>query len=471
MEATMLGDAKQDQAMMHFAAAKLGDKRRTDRLVRSVRHILEHPQGSLPQKMNTHSELIGLYRLLDCDRVTHQAVQQPHRDLLRQRLAQQSGVVLLVHDTTELDFSSIAALEDQLGQIGNGSGHGLLCHNTLVITPDRNVLGLAAQVLHRRRKVPRNETPKAKRQHPQRESRLWIKGCELAGAAPDGVGFVDVADRGADSFEFIEHEHLQHRSYVIRACKDRNLEGLDHLGSDRIHHKLYAYARDLPQLGQRTLELPATPKREARTARLSVSAGPLQLRASRFARGDCLGIELKLWVIRVAEIDAPAGQEPLEWVLLTDMAVLTLQQANQKIDYYCCRWTIEDFHKSIKTGLKIQAMQLKDAARLEPMIGILSVVGAVLLELRDAAREPDAESVPATSRVPLLYVQILSHHWYKKLDEQMNIKQFVRDVARLGGFLGRKSDGSPGWQTLWRGWHELHRMVQGALAFQQMRCV
>jgi hypothetical protein len=463
--------ADKDLAQMHFGSAQLNDRRLTARLQHAAQCILEHPEGTLPQKMGSHTELIGTYRLLDRQSVTHQAVQQPHRDLVQQRMRQHDGVVLLIHDTTELDYTNIAALQDQLGQIGNGSRHGLLCHNTLAVTPDKRVLGLPAQLLHRRRKVPRHETPAQKRDHPDRESLLWLKGCELVGPAPAGCSFIDIADRGADAIEFIEHAHTHGRKYVIRSCRDRRLDGLDHVGSDRIHQTLHQYARDLPSLGEQTLEVRGSVNRAPRTARLSLCAGPLQLRAGRFARGHCVGVELHLWVIRVMEIDPPPGVKPLEWILLSNLPASSFEQAQEKVAFYSCRPMVEDYHKGLKTGLSIESLQLEDRSRLEPMIGILSVVGAVLLELRDLSRQKDADQIPATSIVPKIYVQVLSGHWYMKADDQMSIRQFVRDVARLGGFLARKGDGEPGWQTLWLGWSDLHRMVQGALALKAVRCV
>ena len=275
----------------HFGSADLGDARRARRLVKTARLILARPGGTLPSKLPDWSDLMGLYRLAGSEAVTHEAVTEPHRRRTLERMRRCEGVVLLVHDSTELDYTHVAALRERLGQIGNGGGWGYVCHNSLAVTPDARVLGLASQVLHRRRVVPPAETPSAKRDHPGRESRLWLRGCEAVGPAPTGPGtdaplWVDVCDRGADTVEFIEYEVSRGRHFVIRAAKDRNLDGrdFDHFGrhGDRIHRKLLAYARDLPALGTRALEVPAEAgKSKARAATLAVSSGPLRLRASR----------------------------------------------------------------------------------------------------------------------------------------------------------------------------------------------
>jgi len=122
----------------------------------------------------------------------------------------------------------------------------------------------------------------------------------------------------------------------------------------------------------------------------------------------------------------------------------------------------------------IELPQLEQTRRLEPVIGLLSVVAAVLLELRHTARRPDADDTPATTLVPRLHVRVLSGHLrklYGQPREDLTIRQFLYGVARLGGYLARKNDGPPGWLTLWRGWSELHRMVQGAKAMRRTKSV
>lgn len=208
-------------AEFHFRGAKLFDTRRTDRLVHTAGLIMSHPDGTLPDKLPARADLVGLYRLAACPDVTHERVLAPHRARTRAAMAAHDGVVLIVHDTTELDFSGITSLREQVGQIGKGRGHGYLCHNSLAVglLPDgggRRVLGLASQVLHKRRHVPRGETPAQKRRHPDRESRLWLAGCRAVGATPAGRLWVDVSDRGSDTFEYLRYAVDNARHFVMR---------------------------------------------------------------------------------------------------------------------------------------------------------------------------------------------------------------------------------------------------------------
>ena len=460
---------------IHFGNARLGDARRTRRLVKTADLLMEHPGGTLPQKLTQWSDLIGLYRLLSTETVTHQAVMQSHCERTLQLAGRSGEVVLFIHDSTELDYTQVPALAGQLGQIGNGGGRGYVCHNTLVVTAEREVLGLANQTLHRRRTVPRGETPTQKREHPQRESLLWPGACEaMKGSPPAGCTWIDIADRGADTFEFLQFLHEQGRRYVIRSARDRRLAGEDHVACDRIHQMLHAYTRDLPSLGEQTVAVPRQQRgkrkagRDARTARVRISAGAVSIRLPDFARGHCDAQTLDLWVVHVREIAPPAGAEPLEWVLLTNLATETLGQAIERVEWYRCRPIIEELHKGMKTGCGVESMQFEHADRLEPAIGLLSVVAAVLLQLRQVARKPEATTTPATTLVPRLFVQVLGGWRYKQARDDLSVYEFAMALANLGGHLNRKGDGFPGWLTLWRGWQDLQLMVRGAEA---IKCV
>lgn len=461
----------------HFGSCSLGDARRTRRLVKTADLIMKHPGGTLPDKLGGDwADLMGLYRLTAAEQVTHQAVIAGHCRRTLERAAARAGVVLLLHDSTELDYTQLLALDDQVGQIGNGGRRGYVCHNTLAVTPDREVIGLASQILHRRRDVPKGETAARKRDHPERESLLWPAGCAAAGPIPAGKLWVDISDRGADTFEYLDFAHRQGRRHVTRSAKDRKLAGADHLGADRVHQTLHAYTRDLPTLGERTLAVPRQQKgrrnagRASRTAQVRIAAGLASIQVPHFARGHCQSELLELWVVHVREIDPPAaaGAEPLEWILLTNVAVRSFADACERIDWYACRPVVEELHKGMKSGCGIEDLQFEHADRLEPVIALLSVIATELLRLRELARGPDADRSPATSVVDPLWVRVLSAWRYRQRPPRaatdLSVREFAMALGRLGGHLGRTGDGFPGWITMWRGWQKLRLMVEGARA-------
>jgi len=182
----------QELARQHFGAARLGDKRRTERLVKTADHILRHPAATLPTAMENWSKLNGLYRLVTASQVTHAAVLEPHRQQVLERMRSHlNGVVLLLHDTSELNYTHVRALREQLGKVGSGqgSGRGYLAHHTLAVTPQRRVLGLINQVLHRRRDVPKHENMEQTRQHPAAKAGCGSRGARRAAwPPPDAPG-------------------------------------------------------------------------------------------------------------------------------------------------------------------------------------------------------------------------------------------------------------------------------------------
>ena len=176
--------------------------------------------------------------------VTHASVLQGHLQRTRQRLQATSAVVLLLHDTTELDYSGLHSIAD-LGPIGNGCGRGYLCHNTLAVLPaQREVLGLAQQILHTRVPVPKKESLRQKRERLTRESRLWSQAVLALGRPPETAHWVDVADRGADLFEFLATEDDLNRACLVRATHNRVIV-TGHEGAGE-RTKLFDYLRKLP---------------------------------------------------------------------------------------------------------------------------------------------------------------------------------------------------------------------------------
>jgi hypothetical protein len=150
--------------------------------------------------------------------------------------------------------------------------------------------------------------------------------------------------------------------------------------------------------------------------------------------------------------------------------VTTAAHAWDVSSWYGCRYVVEDYHKGLKTGCAIEDMQFETSQPLKPMIALLSVVAVMLLNLREVARRPDADERPATEVVDETYEEVLRGWRYKDPPtERFTIKGFYMALARLGGHMNRKSDGFPGWLTLWRGWMKLHSMVEGAEAQRRIR--
>ena len=449
-----------------FAQAQLGDLRRTKRLVALTKQLCRHPGGTLPQKLHVPKDLRALYRLCNSRHVTHQAVVQTARQATLQQIQSHAGDVLILHDSTELDYTSQSALREQLGQIGKGSRKGYICHNALAVDPNtREVLGLAGQILHHRVQTPKKESQEQSRQRESRESRLWVNGVK---PLPADRRLVDVCDQGADTFEFLETECQSGRRFVIRSKYSRKIN-VGHEASGDVH-RLREYIRSLPAMGQREADLQAHATRKKRRAQLLVSAAAVLVHRPHAKAGNHGNEPLAMWAVRVWEPQPPRGETPVEWFLLTNEPVTTYEDADRVITWYQLRWIVEEYHKAMKTGCSTEQLQFRTIDRLEPMIGVLSVVATTLLNLRAAAEHPEAKTRKATRLFSKEYVEVLSAWRWGRVRVGLTIHEFFFALARLGGHQNRKSDKRPGWLVLWRGWTLLQAMVDGAEAMQSKRC-
>jgi hypothetical protein len=462
----------------HFGRARLGDQRRTRSLVDLADRCARHPGGTLPQKFKDPNALRRCYDLMNCRAVTHARVLEPHARHTLEAALRHDGVVLSIHDGSELDFSTLTSLREQLGQIGSGAGRGYQCMNSLMVLPaHKQVLGLANQILYARPEVPKDETRAQKRQREDRESLLWLRAVEQIDAAtadclrqsgqspPAGLRLVDVVDRGGDTFEFLDREAVLCRLYVVRSQHNRAIR-VGHDGNG-LEARLHDHLRTLAAQGCRDIELSDRPERPARQACLAVAWAAVQVQAPENPRGQHRNGPLDLWAVRVWEPKPPAGAEAVEWFLLTPVAVAALAAAWEVVDWYCLRWVVEEFHKAQKTGCAIETPQFTTAERLQPMIALLSAVATTLLQLRSDSRDSACQGEPATGRVAPEYVEVLSGWRYQERRE-LTVREFFQALARLGGHQNRRGDGAPGWLVLWRGWTTLQTMVAGARA---VRCL
>lgn len=452
-----------------FGQCDLKDKRRTRRLVDLAAEVLCHPSGSLPEQAMSMADLKAAYRLFACknNQVKFENIATPHWEQTRRR---PPGTYLVLNDTTELDFGIRRGIAG-MAQTGNGGGWGFLLHSALLVSTEGEVFGLAGQKIRYRKAAPKKENT-FQRLKRDRESRIWGEVIDLVGPPGEGVRWVHVMDRGADNFEVYCHCWEQHSDWVVRVTQqERKIEVFD---GNTV--PLSVYLSTLPLAGAYEMELrarPAQPKRghqparkaqPARTAKLQVHFGPLLMPVPREKSPYVKRLSppaLAMWVVHAVEVNAPKGQEPIEWILLTSLPVHNFDDAWRILSYYEKRWLVEEWHKALKTGCRVECRQLKSKEGLERLTGLLSVVAVRLLQLKSAARtEPDR---PAKELVPLRWItMLLAARKQRKLNAAISVGEFYRELAKLGGFLGRKSDGEPGWITIWRGWQKLYLLVRGS---------
>jgi hypothetical protein len=440
----------QSWAEQTFGDAMLGDKRRVPRAVQLGAAVLMNPTASLPQQLDSRADLTATYQLLHEPDVTHTALLTPQWQQTRDA-ARTHPLVLLSADTTILDYSHHRKTTG-LGRVGNGNGRGYLVHSVLALLPaPRQVLGLAHQIPFVPQPKVKGETLR-QLQARRRQTDLWAEAARAIGGPPPGVHWVHVGDRGSDIFRFLATCRAQGCDFLVRADKNRRVteEG------DAVIDYLFPHVRRWAARGTRTIRVPAHHGTPARDATLLVTWGTLRLLPPH---DEMEGKPMDVQVVRVWEPDPPAGvAEPIEWILLTSLATQSEEDAWERVSQYTCRWTNEDYHQCLKTGCRLEQRKLGDQPALERLLAICAPVAIQLLQLRDLARiEPERPAMEVMEPEVVAVVAALS----QTASTGLTLQAFCTAVAKRGGYLGRKGDGPPGWKTLWRGWYDVQRILEG----------
>src|SRR6266849_9116585 len=434
-----------------FGGVQLHDMRRTRRAVQAASKLAENPLGSLPAQMQTWKETKALYRLLDEPDVTFAALMQPHLQQTREQ-AKSFPVVLLVQDTTDIDLSHRHKISG-VGQIGNERGRGFFVQTVLAVRPQtREVLGCMAQEPFVRIPAPEGEQRYQRRQRQERDTDVWMRQVQAIGTPEPGSMWVHVGDRGDDMFQFCQACRSTQTHFLVRAAQNRRVQESE----EEITYSL-TQARSWPSQASRVLELPARHGHQKRSAQLQLAFGQMTLLPPR-NEPRASKEPLTVWVIRVWEEQAPEGEEPLEWVLLTSVPTTTLEQAWERVDWYGRGFLDEDYHQCLKSGCRIEQRQGPPVDGLMRLLGLLSPLAVRLLQIRGYARcEPERPAHEVIEPLMLAVVAQRSGH----SPATMTIGSFWTEVARLGGYLARSHDGPPGWRTIWKGWLSLQTFLEG----------
>ena len=281
---------------------------------------------------------------------------QPHWQQTREQI-EIRPLVLLVQDTSEVDLSHHPKTRG-LGHVGNERGRGLYLQTVLAILPESGeVLGCAMQEPFVRTRAPAAETRSKCRQRTERETDVWMRQVTRLGSFPSETTIVHAGDRGADMFPFFQACRATQTHLLVRAFENRRNEPEE--GGQRY---LLDSVRTWPAQASRPFQVPASHGRTARSTVVQFAFGPLTVLAPRFEKRFSKA-PLEVGAIRVWEEQTPAGEEPLEWILLTSVPTTTLEQAWERVGWYEHRWVVEDYLKSLKTGCRLEERQVQTAAR------------------------------------------------------------------------------------------------------------
>jgi Transposase DNA-binding/Transposase Tn5 dimerisation domain len=460
-------------AVKTYGSARLADTRRTQRAVKIGSALARDPMGSLPKQMGGQAGTKAAYRFLESAQTSYEQLMEPHLQQTK-AMMQQRKRILLIQDMTEVDYAHHPTT-DGLGPIGNGTHQGYLLQTVLAVDPrSREVLGIAAQEAFLRQPAPKGETSHQRDKRKQKESQVWQRQAQQIGRAAVGCEYVHVGDRGSDIFAFLRECQNQGCGFLVRVQHDRRVDlrieeaetalppGVRRSGKQRaashepVQH-LFEEVRSWPQMGQQTIRLDGNHKRKEREASLHISWGTLRLWPpdGEAGKGE---VPMLVTVVRTWEPTPPEGEEALEWLVLTSVAVGREEDAWERIEWYRMRWIVEDYHQCLKTGCQIEARQVQTYEGLRTILGFLAPLAVRLLQVRDLARQ-EPERL-AQEVLPAELVKVVAHLAHISPD-RLTVRRCWHRIAQAGGFLGRKGDGEPGWKTLWKGWLYIQTLLEG----------
>lgn len=456
-----------DWAVTEFGHAELGDDRRTDRLLMIATAFAQQPTAPIPQACGPGPATQGAYRFFENDDIEPEAIRDAHHQSTLERLRHQP-VVLALQDTSMLNYSTHPHTEG-LGPIGTRRQKiiGLLLHSTLAVTPSGLPLGLLHTAVRAR---DPQAVGSAQQRHSkpitEKESHKWLdslSACQQVAPLCPGTLLVNVTDREGDLHDLFAQTlaptddprvHL-----LVRSKHNRRLAGDERLLWDAVGRSRAAGTMQV-RVGRRG-------EQPARLATLSIRFRPVTLAAPTRQADQP---PLTVWAIQARELRPPKGAAPILWRLLTTLPVTCVEEACEKVAWYAQRWQIEVIHKVLKSGCKIEQRQLETAARLERALAVDQVVAWRLLAFCKAAREQPDEAVSAwLSQAEWQALWCHVHQRTTPPTTPPSVRQAVRWMAQLGGFMARKGDGEPGPMTLWRGLHRLNDLTAMWRLFQRNR--
>jgi hypothetical protein len=465
---------KDDWAREEFESVDLGDTRRTARLIKLCGRLAEMPESSINQACGEWAETKAAYRFFQNDNVEVPNILAAHRAKTAER-AGQHRTVLAIQDTSYLVYTSHRQTTG-LGKLSLKKGRrvekihsqGLLMHSCLAVTTEGLPLGLLDQQIFAREADPQDRT-----EHrnvlpiEDKESYRWLESLKNSWAVRGNTQLVTVCDREADIYELFQVSAELAAPVLVRANYDRPINKRS-MYAEKDIVKLWQYLEQQPCMGSFAVEIPARHGTKHATPR-APRVATVELRFVAFTLNPPKRLsstlpDLAMYAIYVREKDPPADEQPLEWMLLTNLTIETFDQAYEKVQWYCLRWRIEMYHKVLKSGFHIEHCRLGEAQRLIRYVTVMSIIAWRVLMLTLIARtHPGA---PCTTLLTdtewkVLYCKV--NHTTALPAKTPSLREVVIWIARLGGFLARKHDSQPGTITLWRGWKRLTDLTQGWL--------
>ena len=429
-----------------FPGLDLGDIRRNNRFVSIINNINHQPGKSIPQHSGSWYDTKATYSFFKNEDITLESLKQAIADFGAGQVAPFKRI-LIAHDMSNISYNDLRA--EGLGYLDNKNGTGILCYSSIAISEDGIPISLLYQHTWMR---PEEQLGKAKQRKTmpfeQKESYEWYKGIDAVNEhLGTGIEKLHIADRGADIYELFFNAFEANTDLLIRSAHNRNLGDGSHLWDN---------VAEQPVMATTELQIPDKTGKKRLPIEVNIRFHRVEILRPSTSKNKYESVELTAIEIKQNGDKLEWQEEALHWKLLTTLSVSTAAEALQCVKYYCYRWLIERFHYVLKSGTKIEKLQLKEAKSLQKAIHVYSIAAMRIMQMVYQSRvTPDVSCEAVLTKDQWIAAYILIHKNINIPDQPPTLGKAVAWIGRLGGHLGRKSDGPPGLKTVWLGYQRV----------------
>lgn len=429
-----------------FPDLDLGDSRRDNRFVSIINNISKQPGKSIPQHSEGWYGTKATYSFFSNEDVTLDSLKQAIASFGSEQVKPLKRV-LVAHDVSNISYNDLKA--DGLGYLDNKHGNGILCYSSIAITEDGLPLSLIYQHTWTR---PEGQLGKANQRKStpfeQKESYEWYKGIKAVNKQlGTNIEKLHIADRGADIYELFFNAFEANTDLLIRSAHNRSLADGSHLWNNISEQPVRATAE---------LQIPDPSGKKRLPVEVDIRFHRVEILRPSTSKNQYASVELTAIEVKQKGANHEWQQESLHWQLLTTLSITTPVEALQCVRWYCCRWLIERFHYVLKSGTKIEKLQLKTAGSLQKAIHVYSVAAMRIMQMVYLSRcHPDISCEAVLTKAQWTVLYALIHKTAILPENPPSLADAVAWIGKLGGHLGRKTDGPPGLKAVWNGYQRL----------------
>ena len=449
-----------------FGTTNLGDARRTKRLVKLTSDLASSIGDSVVKASQDPASSEGAYRFIRNGNISAKEIAQTGFSYTDKKV-KNSRLVLAVQDTTGLTYKHSVC--NELGEVSSANlnkksrARSLFVHSTVMIDADSELmLGLANQhYWTREEKVTGTKNEQRDRDKTEKESYKWERNIsEITNRLGDSSNVIDVCDREADMFEYLDYQVSNNNRTIVRAKENRRLA--------ETNNKLFDELDNASTCGYKELDIPQRGKRKARHAKLALSYTQVELKKPSKSKGSDT---LELNVIQCQEVSEAGEEEKLCWKLYTTETISSVEDVKRLVRYYELRWRVEEFHKVWKSdGTEVESLRLQSRQNIERLAVIMAFIAVRLYQMREIAQNNSrAKELPCTEYISSVSWKILWKITKKKTalpSTAPSIYWAYYAIAKLGRWQDSKGTGRVGMKAFWRGWMELMKLVESYEMFK-----